>query len=143
MILVCALAALTTVLALAAHRRAWAAALGMVSGAAVVLAALVLDVSTRTILLCLLIPCAAAMWPIGGAYEFHRTRFCAAFSYHTGPALVLPPSRRWVLLLAASLGFTLWAVRRHFRCWRVSRWEPTRRHWASQKAKHRRPKSSG
>ena len=63
MILVCALAALTTVLALAAHRRAWAAALGMVSGAAVVLAALVLDVSTRTMLL---IPCAAAMWPIGG-----------------------------------------------------------------------------
>lgn len=60
MILVCALAALTTVLALAAHRRAWAAALGMV------LAALVLDVSTRTMLLCLLIPCAAAMWPIGG-----------------------------------------------------------------------------
>ena len=59
MILVCALAALTTVLALAAHRRAWAAALGMVS-------ALVLDVSTRTMLLCLLIPCAAAMWPIGG-----------------------------------------------------------------------------
>ena len=59
MILVCALAALTTVLALAAHRRAWAAALGMVSGAAVV-------VSTRTMLLCLLIPCAAAMWPIGG-----------------------------------------------------------------------------
>ena len=57
MILVCALAALTTVLALAAHRRAWAAALGMVSGAAV---------STRTMLLCLLIPCAAAMWPIGG-----------------------------------------------------------------------------
>ena len=52
MILVCALAALTTVLALAAHRRAWAAALGMVSGAAVVLAALVLDVSTRTMLLC-------------------------------------------------------------------------------------------
>ena len=59
MIIVCALAALTTV-------RAWAAALGMVSGAAVVLAALVLDVSTRTMLLCLLIPCAAAMWPIGG-----------------------------------------------------------------------------
>lgn len=40
-------------------------------------------------------------------------------------------------------GFTLWAVRRHFRCWRVSRWEPMQRHWASQKAKHRRPKSSG
>lgn len=36
MIIVCALAALTTVLALVAHRRAWAAALGMVSGAAVV-----------------------------------------------------------------------------------------------------------
>ena len=44
----------------------WAAALGMASGAAGVLAALVLDVSTRTMLLCLLIPCAAAMWPIGG-----------------------------------------------------------------------------
>ena len=66
MIIVCALAALTTVLALAARRWAWAAALGMVSGAAVVLAALVLDVSTRKMLLCLLIPCAAAMWPIGG-----------------------------------------------------------------------------
>lgn len=60
------LAAVTTVLALAAHRRAWAAALGMVSGAAVVLAALVLDVPTRTMLLGLLIPCAAAMCPIGG-----------------------------------------------------------------------------
>ena len=66
MILVCVLAALTTVLALAAHRRTWAAALGMVSGAAVVLAALVLDVSTSTMLLCLLIPSAAAMWSEGG-----------------------------------------------------------------------------
>lgn len=66
MILVCVLAALTTVLALAAHRLTWAAALGMVSGAAVVLAALVLDVSTSTMLLCLLIPCAVAMWSIGG-----------------------------------------------------------------------------
>ena len=66
MIFVCVLAALTTVLALAAHRWAWAAALGMASGAAVVLAALVLDVSTGTMLLCLLIPCAAAMWSIGG-----------------------------------------------------------------------------
>ena len=66
MILVCVLAALTTVLALASHRWAWAAALGMVSGAAVVLAALVLNVSTSTMLLCLLIPCAAAMWSIGG-----------------------------------------------------------------------------
>ena len=54
---------------------------------------------------------------------------------------MLPPSRRWVLLLAASLGF--YAVGRHFRCWQVSRWEPMQRHWASQKAKHRRPKSSG
>ena len=66
MMLLWALATLTTGLALAAHRRAWAASLGMLSGAAVVLAALVLDVSTRTMLLCLLIPCAAAMWPIGG-----------------------------------------------------------------------------
>ena len=66
MILVCALAALTTVLALAVHRRAWAAAPAMVSGAGVVFGALVLEVSTRTMLLCLLIPCAAAMWPIGG-----------------------------------------------------------------------------
>ena len=60
------LAAVTTVLALAAHRRAWAAALGMASGAAVVLAALVLGVPTRTMLLCLLIPCVAALWPKGG-----------------------------------------------------------------------------
>ena len=66
MIFVCVLAALTTVLALLAHRWAWAAALGMVSGAAVVLAALVLGVPTRTMLLCLLIPCAAAMWLEGG-----------------------------------------------------------------------------
>lgn len=66
MIFVCVLAALTTVLALAAHRRAWAAALGMVSGAAVVLAALVLGVPTRTMLLCLLVPCVAALWPKGG-----------------------------------------------------------------------------
>mgnify|MGYP004659292619 CR=1 FL=1 len=60
------LAALTTVLALASHRWAWAAALGMASGAAVVLAALVLGVSTGTMLLCLLVPCAAVMCPIGG-----------------------------------------------------------------------------
>lgn len=66
MIFVCVLAALTTVLALASHRWAWAAALGMASGAAVVLAALVLDVPTRTMLLCLLVPCAAALWPKGG-----------------------------------------------------------------------------
>lgn len=60
------LAALTTVLALASHRWAWAAALGMASAAAVVLAALVLGVSTGTMLLCLLVPCAAALWPKGG-----------------------------------------------------------------------------
>ena len=66
MIFVCVLAALTTVLALASHRWAWAAALGMASGAAVVLAALVMDVPTRTMLLCLLVPCAAALWPKGG-----------------------------------------------------------------------------
>lgn len=66
MIFVCVLAALTTVLALASHRWAWAAALGMASGAAVVLAALVLGVSTGTMLLCLLVPCVAALWPKGG-----------------------------------------------------------------------------
>lgn len=60
------LAAVTTVLALASHRWAWTAALGMASGAAVVLAALVLGVPTRTMLLCLLIPCVAALWPKGG-----------------------------------------------------------------------------
>lgn len=66
MIFVCVLAALTTVLALASHRWAWGAALGMAAGAAVVLAALVLGVSTGTMLLCLLVPCAAALWPKGG-----------------------------------------------------------------------------
>lgn len=66
MIFVCVLAVLTTALALAAHRWAWAAVLGMISGAAVVLAALVLGVPTRTMLLCLLVPCAAASWPKGG-----------------------------------------------------------------------------
>lgn len=60
------LTALTTVLALASHRWAWAAALGMASGAAVVLAALLLGVPTRTWLLCLLVPCVAALWPKGG-----------------------------------------------------------------------------
>lgn len=60
------LAAVTTVLALLARCMTWAAALGMASGSAVVLAALVLDVPTRTMLLCLLIPCVAAMWPEGG-----------------------------------------------------------------------------
>ena len=66
MIFVCVLAALTTVLALASHRWAWGAALGMAAGAAVVLAALVLGVPTRTWLLCLLVPCVAALWPKGG-----------------------------------------------------------------------------
>ena len=60
------LAAVTTVLALASHRWAWGAALSMAAGAAVVLAALVLGVPTRTGLLCLLVPCAAALWPKGG-----------------------------------------------------------------------------
>ena len=60
------LAALTTVLALASHRWAWGAALGMAAGAAVLLAALVLGVSTGTMLLCLLVSCAAALWPKGG-----------------------------------------------------------------------------
>lgn len=60
------LAAVTTVLALASHRWAWAAALGMASATAVVLAALVLGVPTRTLLLCLLVPCVAALWPKGG-----------------------------------------------------------------------------
>lgn len=60
------LTALAVVLALAAHRWAWAAALGMAAGAAVLLAALVIGASTRTLLLCLLIPCAAALWPKGG-----------------------------------------------------------------------------
>lgn len=60
------LAAVTTVLALLARCKTWAAALGMASGAAVVLTALVLGVPTRTLLLCLLVPCAAAMCPIGG-----------------------------------------------------------------------------
>lgn len=59
------LAAVTTVLALLARCKTWAAALGMVSGAAMVLAALVLGVPTRTLLLCLLVPCVAAMWPEG------------------------------------------------------------------------------
>ena len=106
MIIVCALAALTTVLALAAHRRAWAAALGMVSGAAVVLAALVLDVSTRTML----------ALPVDSLRRRNVADRRALMNF-TAPAFVLlfpivlalhwmlPPSRRWVLLLAASLGF--------------------------------------
>ena len=56
---------------------------------------------------------------------------------------MLPPSRRWVLLLAASLGFYAVGSPQALPLLRVSRWEPMRRHWASQKAKHRRPKSSG
>lgn len=60
------LAAVTTVLALLARCKTWAAVLGMAAGAAVVLAALVLGVPTRTMLLCLLIPCVAALWPKGG-----------------------------------------------------------------------------
>lgn len=60
------LAAVTTVLALLARCKTWAAVLGMAAGAAVLLAALVLGVPTRTLLLCLLVPCVAALWPKGG-----------------------------------------------------------------------------
>lgn len=106
MIIVCALAALTTVLALVAHRRAWAAALGMVSGAAVVLAAagtgcvhphnaaLPVDslrrrsVADRRALMNFTAPAFVLLFPIVLALHW-----------------MLPPSRRWVLLLAASLGF--------------------------------------
>lgn len=60
------LTALTVLLALAAHRWPVAAALGMAAGAALLLAALVVGTPTRTLLLCLLVPCVAALWPKGG-----------------------------------------------------------------------------
>lgn len=60
------LAALTAALALAAHRWPRAAVPGMAAGAGVVLAALVVGAPTRTLLLCLLAPCALALWPKGG-----------------------------------------------------------------------------
>lgn len=60
------LAVLCTALALLARRFAWAAAAGMIAAAALLLTALVLGVSTRTLLLCLLVPCAAALLPKGG-----------------------------------------------------------------------------
>ncbi len=60
------LAVLTALLALAARRQTWAVAAGMASGAGVVLAALVVGVPTRTLLLCLLAPAAVALWPKGG-----------------------------------------------------------------------------
>lgn len=57
---------LCTALALLAHRYAWAAAAGMVAGAVLVLAALTVGMPTQTLLLCLLLPCAAALLPKGG-----------------------------------------------------------------------------
>ena len=48
---------------------------------------------------------------------------------------LLPPRARWVLLLAASLGFTRSAVRRPCRCWRVLRWAPTPQRWPSATVK--------
>lgn len=61
-----ALAVLAAVLALLARRRPRAAGLGMAAGAALLLAALVLNVPTQTLLLCLLALCALALWPKGG-----------------------------------------------------------------------------
>lgn len=66
MILVCALAALTTVLGTGGPSPGMGRSARHGFGCCGGLAALVLDVSTRTMLLCLLIPCAAAMWLIGG-----------------------------------------------------------------------------
>lgn len=66
MIFVYCTALLCTALALLARRYAWAAAAGMTAGAVLLLAALVAGMATRTLLLCLLVPCAAALWPKGG-----------------------------------------------------------------------------
>ena len=60
------LATLCTLLALAARRWAWATAAGMVVGAVLVLAALVLNIPGESLLLCLLVPCAAALLPQKG-----------------------------------------------------------------------------
>ena len=57
---------LSAALALLAHRFAWAAAAGMAAAAVEVLAALVLNIPTQTLLLCLLLPCAVALLPKGG-----------------------------------------------------------------------------
>lgn len=58
---------LCTALALLARRFGWACTAGMAAGAVLVLAALVCSIPTQTLLLCLLIPCAAALWPKGGS----------------------------------------------------------------------------
>ena len=58
---------LCTALALLARRFGWACTAGMAAGAVLVLAALVCSIPTQTLLLCLLIPCMAALWPKGGS----------------------------------------------------------------------------
>ena len=55
---------LCTALALLARRFGWACTAGMAAGG--VLTALVCSIPTQTLLLCLLIPCTAALWPKGG-----------------------------------------------------------------------------
>ena len=58
---------LCTALALLARRLDWACIAGMAVGGVLVLTALVCSIPTQTLLLCLLIPCAAALWPKGGS----------------------------------------------------------------------------
>ena len=58
---------LCTVLAVQARRFVWACTAGMAAGGVLVLAALVCSIPTQTLLLCLLIPCTAALWPKGGS----------------------------------------------------------------------------
>ena len=57
---------LCTALALLTRRFGWACTAGMAAGGVLVLAALVCSIPTQT-LLCLLIPCTAALWPKGGS----------------------------------------------------------------------------
>lgn len=68
---------LCTVLALLARRFVWACTAGMAAGGVLVLAALVCSIPTQTLLLCLLIPCTAALCRKGEADEFYCTRLCA------------------------------------------------------------------
>ena len=58
---------LCTVLALLARRFDWACIAGMAVGGVLVLTALVCSIPTQTLLIFLLIPCAAALWPKGGS----------------------------------------------------------------------------
>ncbi|MEF2668693.1 MAG: hypothetical protein U0M85_00265 [Gemmiger sp.] len=58
---------LCTALALLARRFGWACTAGMVAGGVLVLTALVCSIPTQTLLLCLLVPCTAALWPKGGS----------------------------------------------------------------------------